>query len=101
MNDEIERKIAEQGPPSVASDAVFRIAWPYHPGYFGIRIIEDPDELEAAIGKDTPPETIASMKRLIGEGMRVLVVEAAPNEIRSFVKIFAAASRPALPGGQS
>ncbi len=94
----IEEKIAPPVPPS---DSVFRIAWPYHPAYFGIRIIEDPDELEEAIGKDTPAETLESMKRLIGEGMRVLVLEAAPREMATFVRIIGQAASPTLPGGRS
>lgn len=101
MSDRIEQKIAEQGPASGPDDRVYRIAWPYHPAYFGIRIIEDPDELEQAIGKDTPGPTIASMKRLIGEGMRVLVLEAAPSEMETFVRIMAQASSPARPEGRS
>lgn len=101
MNDRIEGKIAGMVPAGPPDDAVFRIAWPYHPAFFGLRIIEDPAELDEAIGGQTPPETLESMKRLIGEGMRVLVVEAAPKEIRTFVRIMEQASRPAAPGGQS
>jgi hypothetical protein len=102
MNERIEQKIAETGPPAGPSgDDVFRIAWPYHPAYFGIRVIADADELEEAIGPQTPAETLESMKRLIGEGMRVLVLEAAPREMQTFVRIMVQASAPARPEGRS
>lgn len=101
MNDRIEQKVAEQGPAVGPSDRVFRIAWPYHPAYFGIRIIEDAGELEEAIGGQTPAATLESMKRLIGEGMRVLVLEASPREMQTFVRIIVQASEPARPEGRS
>lgn len=102
MNDRIEQRIAETGPPTPEpSDRVFRIAWPFHPSYFGIRIIADADELEQAIGKDTEAAVLEGMKRLVGEGMRVLVLEAEPREIATFVRMMAQASANARPEGRS
>lgn len=100
MSEEIERKIAALGPEETAEEAVFRIAWPFHPAYFGIRVIQDPDELAEAIGGQTPEETLEPMRRLIREGMRVVIIEAAPSEIRTFVRIMRQASEP-VHGGQS
>lgn len=99
-DERIQEKIAAAGPPAPEpSDRVFRIAWPYHPAYFGIRIIEDPEELEAAIGGQTPNPALETMKALIrDQGMRVLVLEAAPGEMRTFVRIMRAAAEPAAEG---
>ena len=101
MADDVERKIAALGPPETDEERIFRIAWPYHPAYFGIRIIEDPDELDEAIGGQTDEKILEPMKRLIGEGMRILVLEAPPREMATFVRIMEQASRPARPEGRS
>lgn len=92
------------GPPPVQepSDRVLRIAWPYNPRFFGFAILTTEEEIREKIGADTPEPALAEFCRHVREdGMRLLVIEAEPDDQRTFCAMLERAIEPATPGGQS
>lgn len=97
----LQEKIAEAGPPAPAREELFRIAWPFHPAYFGIRVIETEEELREAIVDTTPELILENLCRHVREdGMRILILEAEPGEHRTFLRMLQSAAAPAT-GSQS
>lgn len=74
MNDEIETTEETAAPPPEQTDDILRTLWSYHPGYFGIRVIETIPELASLPGMTE--EEKAPLVEIMEQGMRVLMIEA-------------------------
>ena len=78
MSDETTtQEQAEEAPPPdevEETDNVLRMLWPYHPSYFGIRVLTTALEIDSLQGMTA--EERAPLIDLIGQGMAVLMVEA-------------------------
>lgn len=78
MNDEIEesKETAAAPPPETKpeTDDILRTLWPYHPSYFGIRVIETVPDLAALEGMTD--EERSPLVELLEQGMKVLLIEA-------------------------
>lgn len=66
----------ETRPPDEAeeTDNILRMLWPFHPAYFGIRVLTTVEEVSSLQGM-TDAER-APLIDLVGQGMAVLMVEA-------------------------
>lgn len=78
MSDEMETQVETEEAPSPdeveETDNVLRMLWPFHPSYFGIRVLTTANEIASLPGMTA--EERAPLIDLIGQGMAVLMVEA-------------------------